>query len=767
MSEFSSQLDTLGVDEKYRKHLKGVSNDVMMDILDFIENVEMISWLVKPDDERGYAREKERDSKGRIKVDLTKPHVLEDTDYFRPAALHYKKYGKYTNLYPNRHPNSEYMKFWREEKRRCREGYIRESDGEWITGYHYFYLNYSPIDVTIDVLDDDGNPTGRADRFYTFPDFWDSDYLFFHYVEQAESQGLYGAVLKTRGRGYSYKNASMLARNYFLIPRSKSFAFASDSEYLEDDGLLNNKTWDVLDWVDQHTALSKGRLIDTKLKKQAGYVDPADKKKKGFKSQVIGVTTGGNPEKGRGKRGKLLCYEEAGIFPYLLKTWSIARASLEDGSSTFGFMLAFGTGGTEGSNFEGIEELFYRGKGYRVYMLPNVFDKVRGEGICAFYVGEYFNRKNCYDENGNSDPLKALVELLSDRKVIKENASDSEALTQEKAERSLTPQEAILRFEGSIFPVTDLKSYLEEISPNLDSFLSEHYVGELSLDLDLGLVKFKPNADLTPIRQFPMKDNKNKYGAIEIFKMPVTGPDGHVIRRRYIAGIDTYDDDVSSTNSLGSIQVLDMLTDEIVCEYTGRPKSANEFYEICLRILRFYNAIGNYENNKKGLFAYFKQRHMLSYLCDVPEILKDMDMIKGDSITGNKAKGTNATKMINAWGRRLQADYMLEPVENKKDEGVMKLHTLRSPAYIKECIAWNEDGNFDRVSSGGMLMILREEYKKYVYHIQSEYDNAAKPGLAEDPYWKMNYNELQEMQDSKLIQSVLEEMNGPLNLSEL
>ena len=66
-------------------------------------------------------------------------------DYFRPTALHYKKYGTFTNLKPNANPNSEYGKWIREEKRRCWEGYIRPSDGEWIPGPLYFYMNYCPI----------------------------------------------------------------------------------------------------------------------------------------------------------------------------------------------------------------------------------------------------------------------------------------------------------------------------------------------------------------------------------------------------------------------------------------------------------------------------------------------------------------------------------------------------------------------------------------------------------------------------------------------
>src|SRR5690606_10697501 len=178
------------------------------------------------------------------------------------------------------------------------------------------------------------------------------------------------------------------------------------------------------------------------------------------------------------------------------------------------------------------------------------------------------------------------------------------------------------------------------------------------------------------------------------------------------------DDDSSTTNSLASIFIFDIVTDRIVAEYTGRPKTANAFYETALRLLKFYNAVCNYENDKKGLYAYFSHKHALSYLCETPQILKDMNLVKSTNLYGNKALGTNSSVKVNAWGRRLQADWMVEPAYGQEDK--LNLHTIRSIGYLKEAIGWNIDCNADRVSAMGMLMILREEYKKYKLQIQDE-----------------------------------------------
>jgi hypothetical protein len=726
--------ETLGLDQRFYDQLHAAPSDIRMELLDLVENIEMLSWMMSPEKDRGYAKDKPKDSKGRVIVDIVKPHILEDMDYFRQPALYFRQHGKFTNLHSNPHPNSEYKRFWEEETRRCKEGLIRESDGEWIPGYYYWYLNYSPIMLT--VVNEEGST--RAERIQDFPDVWDSDYLFYHYVEQGEEESEYGSVLKTRGRGYSFKVASMLDRNFYLFKKSKNFAFASENEYLTKDGILN-KCWAYMEFIDDNTAWKKlKQKKDTMDNKRASYIDSSGTER-GYMSEIMGVTTKGNPEKGRGKRGKLLVHEEGGIYPGLLQTWNIARPSIEDGDYTFGYQIVFGTGGTPSAKFDGLEELFYRGGGYKVKMLRNVWDKVKGQGTCGFFVPEYMNRKGCYDKDGNSNVVKALVEILLGRKKIRENASKENALTQEKAERPITPQEAVMRVEGTLFPVDEIKSYLEEIIPEQNRFVSKHYIGKLGINSNTGKIEYKPDADVKVIREFPLKDNINKQGAIEIFEMPVTDGAGNIPRFRYIAGGDPIDDDASTTNSLASIFIMDILTDRIVAEYTGRPRTANEYYETCLRLLKFYNAILNYENDKKGLFAYFSHRNMVSYLAGNPQILKDMEMIKATNLYGNKAIGTNSGPRINAWGRRLQADWMLEPAYGEEGKGLINLHKIRSIGYLREAISWNPDINTDRVSAMGMLMILREEYKKYKLQISDHMMGTRVKQLSNDPFFSVNF----------------------------
>lgn len=742
--------------------VNSLPQEVQDQLFDIINNVEFVKRLISPT--REYAKDRPRDDRGRIIVDLANPHILENMDYFRPSAIHYEKYGTFTNLRPNANPNSEYGKWIREERRRIWEGYVRESDGEWVTGYLYWFLNYSPMMLSKirEYKDKDGKKrkSKRADRVESLPECWEGIYWRFHCLDQASNGGLYNnfeggqhmAELASRGKGKSYSLASIL-NHIFVVGENeeahekvKGIVTAYQKEYLTKDGVLN-KFVDMANFCATNTQFPRKRLKNSlqEMTWIMGYKDVELDIERGTQNTVLGVSSKDDESKLRGKRAAKILIEEFGTFPRLVDLYNVLLPSVQDGDIIFGQIYMLGTAGDNESDFAGAQEIMYNPRGYNMYALPNVFDKYnQGKPYFVFFFPGYVNRKGCYNEDGISDIIKALIEILMNRYRVKYNSTDPNTIIKTIAEVPITPAEAIVKTGVNMFPVADLTERIGQLDSNPTEY-NDVYVGDLVFGKD-GQVEYKPTS-AQPIRDFPHKDNKIE-GAIEIFQMPeIDKNTNKPYNDRYILGADPYDDDESNTMSLGSIFVLDLWTDRIVAEYTGRPSFADDYYEICRKLCLFYNGRLNYEYNKKGLFSHFSTRNSLYLLTDVLDFLKEKQMMK-DGI-GNKSKGTNASPAINAYARSRLRSWLLSPVPviqtidgESKEVMVPRLFTVRNRALLKELINYNSEGNFDRVSAMGMLMLLREDKMiKYQGNMgKDRQENAESSYDGEDVFFKRNYH---------------------------
>lgn len=741
--------------------VNSLPQEVQDQLFDIINNVEFVKRLISPT--REYAKDRPRDDKGRIIVDLVNPHILENMDYFRPSAIHYEKYGTFTNLRPNANPNSEYGKWIREERRRIWDGYVRESDGEWVTGYLYWFLNYSPMMLSKirEYKNKDGKKrkSKRADRVESLPECWEGIYWRFHCLDQASNGGLYNnfeggqhmAELASRGKGKSYSLASIL-NHIFVVGENeeahekvKGIVTAYQKEYLTKDGVLN-KFVDMANFCATNTQFPRKRLKNSlqEMTWTMGYKDMELDIERGTQNTVLGVSSKDDESKLRGKRAAKILIEEFGTFPRLVDLYNVLLPSVQDGDIIFGQIYMLGTAGDNESDFAGAQEIMYNPRGYNMYALPNVFDKYnQGKPYFVFFFPGYVNRKGCYNEDGVSDIIKALIEILMNRYRVKYNSTDPNTIIKTIAEVPITPAEAIVKTGVNMFPVADLTERIGQLDSNPTEY-NDVYVGDLVFGKD-GQVEYKPTS-AQPIRDFPHKDNKIE-GAIEIFQMPeIDKNTNKPYSDRYILGADPYDDDESNTMSLGSIFVLDLWTDRIVAEYTGRPSFADDYYEICRKLCLFYNGRLNYEYNKKGLFSHFSTRNSLYLLTDVLDFLKEKQMMK-DGI-GNKSKGTNASPAINAYARSRLRSWLLSPVPviqtidgESKEVMVPRLFTVRNRALLKELINYNSEGNFDRISAMGMLMLLREDKMiKYQGNVgRDRQENAENSYDGEDPFFKRNY----------------------------
>ena len=638
-------------------------------------------------------------------VDFNKK--IYNTNKFRQAALFFKEHGCYT-LAPR--GTTDYNKYWEQETERCINGYVAD-DGDAVTGYHYFYLNYSPIMKLeeVEYTDRYGNKRTRRERILDFPNFWDGDYHYFNAIEQAETEGKHMAVLKCRQRGFSFKGASMLVRNYELFPGSKNFAVASEQKFLIGDGILT-KAWQIMDFVDKNTAWAKQRLTQTRMERVSGYkvTDEFGKQtEQGYLSSISGITLKNDPERLRGTRGKLVLFEEAGKFPSLETAWRVEQPAVEtDDGVAFGLLCCFGTGGTEGGQFDGLKKMFYNPDAFNILSFDNIWEGGAEGSKCGFFVPAYYNLEDSegkfMDEDGNSNIDAAIDNLINQRNKIREGGATQESIDRFIAERPIKPSEAVLELGRNIFPRKLLMDQLTKIRTNKKLQNMKHIV-DLMWDGD-GKIK-AVEKKLGDITHYPLNRDDKQEGSVVIWEYPVNdAPFG-----LYIAGADPYDHDLAeATVSLGStfifkrVRAGEAWNDVIVAEYTGRPATAEEYYENVRKLLTFYNARLLFENERKGIYPYFTNKHCDYLLADQPDKVIS-ELFKDSKV--QRRKGCHMTKAIRSYGEGLILEWLMEEFE----PGHPNLERIYSEPLIEELIQNDGVKNVDRLIALCMVMIYREE----------------------------------------------------------
>ena len=654
--------------------------------------------------------------------------MIINTDRVRPAALNFMRNGYYTSALPG---TKDYYEFWDQERKRCLYGYI--IDELSITGNHYFYLNYCPIDRSVDEELPDGVVIARRER--TFPAFYDGDWKYFNAIDHARRTDKHLVVLKARRKGYSYKAASMLCRNYFHIRNSKNFVFAGQKEYLIGDGLLS-KAWEILSFVDDNTAWTQPRLKDREMIKMSGYkknVNGADVEL-GMKSQIMGVSLKDAPDKVRGKAGELIFFEEAGAFPGLLKAWEVTMPVMRQGAKTLGTMVAFGTGGTKGADFEGMEELFYNPDSYDCLSFENVWDDGGVGTQCGYFIPIEENLEGFIDDDGNSlrEPAKEFEQKNRNKK---KGTNDPKAYDQYIAEHPSNPREATLQVSSNLFDIASLQEHYNNVKVN-----NLHAIGNNGrlYYAHNGEIKFKLDGDARPILRFPHRKEDNLESCIVMYESPYKNENQQVPHNLYLICHDPYAQAQSAdSSSLGSAYVIKRVNnisspdDLIVASYVARPNSQDEYNKNLFMLADYYNAKIGFENDRGEVIAYARRHRKLHRLQEEFEMLDKKDL---RSKKVKRQYGMHMTEARKRQGEIYIRDW-LNTIRSTDEKGnqTLNMHKIYDLALLQELIKFNHSGNFDR----GMSLMVG------MYHTRELYNAEIKEILEDrstDDWFDNNYN---------------------------
>lgn len=622
-----------------------------------------------------------------------------NTRLFCEAATHFMRFGCYTFAPVG---TFEYKEYWDEEDKRCKEGYTVA--GVRVTGEHYAYLNYGRIKVTVE-------EGAKKRKYESFPRFLDMDYYYYHELEQAKENKEGIIVAKSRRKGFSYKGAFNLVYEYNWYRDSFSIVSAFMSDYSQ---TTMNMALDMVNFINEHTDWGKRKLIDTRTHIKSGFKERTDEGievEKGYKSEIMTMSFKDNPFKSIGKSASVMLFEEAGKWPGLVEAYMLSKPLFSDGDIMIGIPVIYGTGGDMEGGTQDFADMFYHPSAYSLRSYENIYDE-NAIGECGWFVDDAWYKMPYVDENGNSDRKAASEALDTARKLVRKSGN-KRAFEKFITQHPTTPAEAFLRTTGNIFPVAEL---LERLS-----FLETHqnvqdadFIVNLTSDSE-GKTKWAIDQNLYPIKDFPLKNADDMKGAVVLYELPQSAGD-EAMYGRYVAGIDPYQQDQApNSSSLGSIFIFDTLTHRLVAEYTGRPDTARDFYDVCRKLLLLYNAKALYENQIKGLFDYFQFQGCTHLLADEPKIIRDI--ITSTSVS--RKKGMHMAPPLKEYGEELIKNWLIGP---STEDGVSNLYKIRSIALLKELISYVSDPkyNFDRVISLMMCLYFVAEKKKQRSHLEEE-----------------------------------------------
>lgn len=204
------------------------------------------------------------------------------------------------------------------------------------------------------------------------------------------------------------------------------------------------------------------------------------------------------------------------------------------------------------------------------------------------------------------------------------------------------------------------------------------------------------------------------------------------------------DHDESFTNSLGStfifkrVKAGEAWNDVIVAEYSGRPSTAEDYYENIRKLLTMYNARLLFENERKGIYPYFTNKHCDYLLADQPD--KVISEVFKDSKV-QRRKGCHMTKQIRRYGEGLIKEWL----EEEYEPGHPNLERIYSEPLLEELIMDDGVRNVDRVIALCMTMIYREEL--YQVKVAKSNEENKQVELFEMPLFSQQWWDKDEVQD--------------------
>lgn len=624
---------------------------------------------------------------------IDETHGLDfDPSWFTEVRETFLRTGRYCSYLPR---SKRWDVFWKEQYTRCKYGMT--SHGYTITGDNYFFLNFYQLPV-VDMDKASGEGTNES-----FPVFFASQYMFFHYLQMCRVLHKNAALMKARSIGFSEINASLAARLYTTIKRSRTMITCFKDTYL-------NGTFSKLDhaltFINTNAdGFFKPRLTDKALEKKSGYQVKIDGQFTdfGWRSVVIGIN-GSKPSNIRGDRVDLLIYDEAGSWPDLTTAVVQGQELCEVQGVPRGIMLFGGTGGDFGPPLEGLKKIYYNPKAFKILPFRHKWTQ-DGTTIESGFFLPYFLQSL----NPEYMDSRGVCNQTEYKKVLQEERNNLLAVPEDYlkkcAERCWNAEEAFTLEGQNKFNKMKIADQLAKIRlhkigprPQVGTIDYTYKSNKHSLEningfrwlLDSGKVQILEHPVWSDLYKEQIEKQKKEAEEQGIdFEAPIYTE----MNDLYVAGIDGIDIGAAQTSKetrdpsdfciVIKRRAFGLNEPQYVAMYKDRPQNIREAYKIAMCMCRYYNCRINIEATRVGMITWARENKCLQYFMKRPRATLT-DIKYGTT----KQYGTPATKTIIEQQTDLIADYvedyghniwfedMLEQLNGYNDENKTKFDII-------------------------------------------------------------------------------------------
>lgn len=636
---------------------------------------------------------------------IDETHGLDfDPSWFTEVRETFLRTGRYCSYLPR---SKRWDAFWKEQYTRCKYGMT--SHGYTITGDNYFFLNFYQLPV-VDMDKASGEGTNES-----FPVFFASQYMFFHYLQMCRVLHKNASLMKARSIGFSEINASLAARLYTTIKRSRTMITCFKDTYL-------NGTFSKLDhaltFINTNAdGFFKPRLTDKTLEKKSGYQVKIDGQFTdfGWRSVVIGIN-GRKPSNIRGDRVDLLIYDEAGSWPDLTTAVVQGQELCEVQGVPRGIMLFGGTGGDFGPPLEGLKKIYYNPVAFKILPFRHKWTQ-DGTTIESGFFLPYFLQSL----NPEYMDSRGVCNQTEYKKVLQEERNNLLAVPEEYlkkcAERCWNAEEAFTLEGQNKFNKMKIADQLAKIRlhkigprPQVGTIDYTYKSNKHSLE-NIDGFRWLLNSGKVQILEHPVWSDlykeqieKQKKEAEEQgidFEAPVYTE----MNDLYVAGIDGIDIGAAQTSKetrdpsdfciVIKRRAFGLNEPQYVAMYKDRPQNIREAYKIAMCMCRYYNCRINIEATRVGMITWARENKCLQYFMKRPRATLT-DIKYGTT----KQYGTPATKTIIEQQTDLIANYV-------EDYG----HNIWFEDMLVQLNGYNDENKtkFDIIAALGMVELADQE----------------------------------------------------------